>query len=52
MIIISKSLIEYLHNNLKAGKSVNVKAFGAFTFDISTELPRIATRSLNPTTNL
>ena len=52
MIIIWKSVVEYLNNNLKAGKSVNIKKFGAFTFDIQTELPRIATRSMNPSTNL
>jgi len=52
MIIIWKSLIEYLNNNLQAGKSINVKSFGAFTFDIATELPRISTRSLNPSSGL
>ena len=34
MIIIWKSMVEYLSNNLKAGRSVNIKKFGAFTFDI------------------
>jgi nucleoid DNA-binding protein len=45
-------MVEYLSNNLKAGRSVNIKKFGAFTFDIQTELPRIATRSMNPTSDL
>lgn len=52
MIIIWKSMIEYLNNNLRAGRSVNIKRFGAFTFDIDTELPRIATKSMNPTSDL
>lgn len=52
MIIIWKSLIEYVNNNLQASKSVNIKGFGAFTFDIDTELPRIASRSINPTCDL
>jgi nucleoid DNA-binding protein len=52
MIIVWKSMVEYLSNNLKAGRSVNIKKFGAFTFDIQTELPRIATRSMNPTSDL
>ena len=37
-------MIEYLNNNLRAGRSVNIKRFGSFTFDIETELPRIATK--------
>lgn len=45
MVIIWKALIEYLQNNLRAGRSVNIKRFGSFTFDIATELPRIATKS-------
>lgn len=44
MIIIWKALIEYLNNNLRAGRSVNIKRFGSFTFDIETELPRIAAK--------
>ncbi len=46
MLIVWRALIEYLGNNLKAGKSVNIKNFGAFTFDITTELPKIASRSI------
>lgn len=45
-------MIEYLNNNLRAGRSVNVKGFGSFTFDIDTELPRIATRSINANSGL
>ena len=52
MMIIWKALIEYLNNNLRAGRSVNIKNFGSFTFDIETELPRIATKSMNPNTDL
>jgi hypothetical protein len=44
MVIIWKALVEYLTNNLRAGRSVNIKRFGTFTFDIATELPRIATK--------
>jgi hypothetical protein len=44
MVIIWKALVEYLTNNLRAGRSVNIKRFGTFTFDIETELPRIATK--------
>lgn len=42
MVIIWKALCEYLSNNLRAGRSVYIKRFGSFTFDIDTELPRIA----------
>ena len=46
MQIIWRALITYLENQLRAGRSVNVKKFGAFMFDIQTELPKIATRSI------
>ena len=49
MVIIWKALIEYLNNNLRAGRSVNIKRFGSFTFHIETELPRIATKSTSMT---
>lgn len=52
MMIIWKSLVEYLNNNLRSGKSVNVKKFGSFTFDIETELPRIASKTINPTSDI
>ncbi len=45
MLIIWKSLVEYLNENLRAGKSINIRKFGAFTFDIQTELPKIAMQS-------
>lgn len=48
MMIIWKSMIEYLNNNLRAGRSVYIKGFGSFTFDIQTELPRIATKLISP----
>jgi len=34
MMIVWKAMIEYLNNNLRAGRSVYIKGFGAFTFDI------------------
>ena len=46
MQIIWRALITYVDNNLRAGKSVNMKKFGAFTFDITTELPKISTRRI------
>jgi len=52
MLIVWRSFVEYLNNNLRAGKSINVKNFGAFTFDIATELPRIATKSISPYNDL
>ena len=41
MMIIWRALITYLDTNLRAGKGVYVKNFGAFTFDIKTDLPQI-----------
>ena len=35
-----------------AGRSVNVKNFGAFTYDVTTELPKIATRNASPKIDL
>ena len=52
MIIIWKALIEYVGNNIKAGRSVNIKKFGSFTFNIQTELPKIAQRSISPKVDL
>ena len=46
MMIIWKSLVSYLNENLRAGKSVNIKRFGAFTFDIATELPKLAQKTI------
>jgi len=42
MLIIWRGLVTYLDNQLRAGKSVNIRKFGAFTFDIETELPKIS----------
>ena len=33
-MLIWKALIEYIGENISAGKSVNVKKFGCFTFNI------------------
>ena len=52
MMIVWKSFASYLRENLLAGKSINIKKFGSFTFDIHTELPRIATRNIDPQTGL
>jgi nucleoid DNA-binding protein len=41
MLIIWRGLVTYLDNNLREGKSVNIRKFGAFSFDIETELPKI-----------
>ena len=46
MQIIWRALITYLDNTLRSGKSVNVKKFGAFAFDIVTELPKISQRQI------
>lgn len=45
MLIIWRALIQYLDDNLRAGKSVSIKKFGCFTFDIQTELPKLARRT-------
>ena len=47
MMIMWRALWEYLEEKLKSGKNVNIKGFGAFTFDIETDLPRIAARTIN-----
>ena len=44
MQIIWRALITYVDNKLRAGQSVNIKKFGAFCFDIETELPKISRR--------
>lgn len=41
MLIIWRSFITYLDEQLRAGRSVNIRQFGAFTYDIETELPKI-----------
>ena len=52
MLIIWRAMVTYLDNNLRKGQSVNIRKFGSFTFDISTDLPRIATRQISPTSDL
>lgn len=42
MLIVWRGLVTYLDKELRAGRSVNIRGFGAFTFDIATELPKIA----------
>lgn len=41
-MVVWRGLVTYLDQQLRAGKSVNIKKFGAFTFDIETDLPKIA----------
>ena len=49
LLIIWKALIEYLGNNISSGKSVNIRKFGSFTFNVTTELPKIhGQRSVSP----
>ncbi len=45
-------MIQYLDNNLRAGRSVHIRNFGAFTFDIQTDLPNIASRQIDRDTDL
>ena len=47
-LIIWKALINYLEENIRAGKSVYVKKFGTFSFNVQTELPKIASRNTSP----
>ena len=47
-VIIWKSLIEYINQNVQAGRSVNVKKFGCFSYNVQTELPKIAQRTASP----
>jgi hypothetical protein len=52
-IIIWKALIEYVGNNIRAGRSVNIKRFGAFTYNVQTELPKIhGQRQVSPKTDI
>lgn len=41
MLIIWKSFCEYLKEKVESYKGVNVKGFGAFTFEVASELPKI-----------
>ena len=40
--IIWKATVEFIHEKQLQGRGVNIKGFGAFTFDIETDLPRTA----------
>lgn len=44
--LIWKATIEYIHEKLLEGKGVNIRGFGAFTFDIETKLAPVS--SINP----
>ena len=44
--IIWKSTVEYLQEKLLEGKGINLRGFGAFTFDVTTDMPR--THTINP----
>eukprot|EP00826_Nyctotherus_ovalis_P023242 TRINITY_DN1787_c0_g2_i2.p1 TRINITY_DN1787_c0_g2~~TRINITY_DN1787_c0_g2_i2.p1 ORF type:complete len:115 (-),score=15.77 TRINITY_DN1787_c0_g2_i2:25-369(-) len=44
-MIIWRAMTQYVQEKLENGKNVNVRGFGAFAFDISTGLPKIATRA-------
>lgn len=48
LMIMWRALCEYLEEKLKSGKNVNIRGFGAFAFNIKTDLPRIATKTINP----
>jgi len=52
MLIVWKALTTYLDKNLREGKSVNIRKFGAFTFALETELPKIAQRSISPISDM
>lgn len=47
MLIIWRGLVTYLDNTLRGGHSVNIRKFGAFTYDVETELPKISTRKIS-----
>lgn len=52
MLIVWRALVTYLDNNLRAGRSVNIRKFGAFTYDVETELPKINSRKIDPNVDL
>lgn len=51
-LIIWKATTQYVEEKLENGKNVNIRGFGAFAFDISTGLPKIATRAVSMTRTL
>ena len=42
MLIIWRALVTYIDENLRKGLGVNIRGFGAFTFEIETDMPKIA----------
>lgn len=52
MLIVWRGLVTYLDNNLRAGRSVNIRKFGAFTYDVQTDLPKINSRKIDPHVDL
>lgn len=46
-LIIWRAMIAYVQEKLENGKNINIRGFGAFAYDIHTELPKIATRAIN-----
>ena len=53
MLIIWKSLIEYVNEHVRDGKSVYIKKFGCFTFKVDTELPKIHRgRNISPAVDI
>lgn len=52
MMVMWKALSEYIYEKLTSGQNVNIKGFGAFAFEIKTELPKIATKSISPYENI
>jgi len=51
-MVMWKALSEYIFERLSSGQNVNIKGFGAFAFEIKTELPKIATKSISPYENI
>lgn len=48
LMIMWRALSQYLEDKLTSGKNVNIRGFGAFAFDIKTDLPRISARTIDP----
>jgi len=49
-LIIWRAMIQYVQEKLENGKNVNIRGFGAFAYDITTGLPKIATRAASTDT--
>lgn len=41
ILVIWKAFCEYIQERLNEYKGINVKNFGAFTFEVATELPKV-----------